>query len=186
MNKEINLEDNPVIAAVKNEEQLKKALNSNVEIIFVLWGNLLNISEISEMIDSHNKRAILHIDLVEGLSNKEVVIKYLKEKTKFSGIISTKPQMVKYAKNLGLYAILRVFLYDTLSLCNAKKHIMNDSDAIEMLPGIMPKVINTISKCCPSKPLICGGLIETKEEVIQALSSGATCVSTTKETIWDM
>ena len=153
----IILEDNPVIAAVKDEEQLKKALDSNVQIIFVLWGDLLNITKISEEIYSHNK-----------------------------GIISTKPQMVKYAKSMGLYAVQRVFLYDTISLNNAKKHIMNECDAIEMLPGIMPKVIKTISGYYPSKPIICGGLIESKDEVIQALSSGATCVSTTKEKIWDM
>ena len=182
----INLEDNPVIAAVKDEEQLKKALNSNVQIIFVLWGDLLNIKKISEVLHSYNKVGILHVDLVEGLSNKEVVVKYLKEHTKFQGIISTKPQMVKYAKAIGLFAIQRVFLYDTLSLNNAKKHIMNESDAIEMLPGIMPKVIKTISNYCPSKPVICGGLIESKEEVIQALSSGATSVSTTKEKLWDI
>ena len=36
-----------------------------------------------------------------------------------------------------------------------------------------------------NKPLIAGGLIETKEEVMQALSSGATCVSTTKKEIWE-
>ncbi len=181
-----NLEDNPVIAAVKDEEQLKKALESNVQIIFVLWGNLLNINKVSEVIYSNNKVGILHIDLVEGLSNKEVVLKYLKEHTKFQGIISTKPQMVKYAKGIGLFAIQRVFIYDTLSLNNAKKHILNECDAIEMLPGIIPKVIKTISNYCPLKPVICGGLIENKEEVIQALSSGATCVSTTKEIIWDM
>ena len=51
----IILEDNPVIAAVKDEEQLKKASDSNVQIIFVLWGDLLNITKISEEIYSHNK-----------------------------------------------------------------------------------------------------------------------------------
>ena len=30
------------------------------------------------------------------------VVKYLKEQTKFQGIISTKPQMVKYAKSMVL------------------------------------------------------------------------------------
>ena len=186
MNNKINLEDNPVIAAVKNEEQLRIALESNVDIFFVLWGDLLNIKSVSEVIHSHNKKGILHIDLVEGLNNKEVVLRYIQEETKFDGIISIKPQMVKYAKTIGLYAVQRVFIYDTLSLNNAKKHIMNECDAVEMLPGIMPKVIKTISNYCPYKPLICGGLIENKEEVIQALSSGAACVSTTKEDIWDM
>ena len=81
MNNKINLEDNPVIAAVKNEEQLRKALESNVDIIFVLWGDLLNIKSVSEVIHSHNKKGILHIDLVEGLNNKEVVLRYIQEET---------------------------------------------------------------------------------------------------------
>lgn len=183
---EIVLDDNPVIAAAKDETQLKKALESNAQIIFVLWGNLLNIKEISREIAGYNKIGIVHVDLIEGFSNKEIVIKYLKENTEFSGIISTKSHMIKYAKSLGLFTIQRIFIYDTISLENAKKHIMNECDAVEMLPGIMPKVIKQISKFCIKKPIICGGLIEDKKEVIQALGSGATCISTTKEEIWNM
>ncbi|NYC31712.1 hypothetical protein B0H42_004343 [Clostridium saccharobutylicum] len=37
------LEENPVIAAVKNEQQLQLAMNSTAEIIFVLFGDLINI-----------------------------------------------------------------------------------------------------------------------------------------------
>lgn len=179
------LEDNPVIAAVKNEVQLQKALDSNACIIFVLFGDIMSIKKISETIKSKNKIGILHLDLVEGLNNKEIVIKFVKESTKFDGIISTKSQMVKMAKAHNLIAIQRVFLYDSISLENVKKHMTNDCDAIEVLPGIMPKVIRIITNCSV-KPIIAGGLISEKEEVIQALNNGATCVSTTKENIWDM
>ena len=68
---------------------------------------------------------------------------------------------------------------------NAEKHILNESDAIEILPGVIPKVIETLSSMS-KKPIIVGGLIETKNEVIQALNSGATCISTTDETIWNV
>ena len=68
---------------------------------------------------------------------------------------------------------------------NAEKHILNESDAIEILPGVIPKVIETLSSMS-KKPIIVGGLIETKNEVIQALNSRATCISTTDETIWNI
>jgi len=179
------LEENPIIAAVKNEEQLDLAVNSSAQIIFVLFGDLMNIKKISEIIEAKNKIGIIHIDLVEGLTNKEVVIKYIKEETRFNGIISTKPQVVKLAKKYDLVAVQRVFIFDTLSLNTVKNHMISECDAIEVLPGIIPKVLGLISKYS-NKPVVAGGLIETKEEVMQALSSGATCISTTKKEIWDM
>lgn len=179
------LEENPIIAAVKNNEQLEAALDSSAQIIFVLFGDILSIKEISETIEVKNKIGIIHIDLVEGFTNKEIVIKYLKEQTKFKGIISTKPQLVRSAKKYNLIAIQRVFIFDTLSLNNVRNHMISECDALEILPGIIPKVFCIISRES-NKPLVSGGLIETKEEVMQALSSGATCVSTTKQEIWDM
>lgn len=179
------LENNPVIAAVKDKEQLDAALDSSAQIIFVLFGDVMSIEEISESIDFKNKIGIIHIDLVEGFTNKEIVIKYLKEQTKFKGIISTKPQMAKIAKKYNLIAIQRVFIFDTLSLKNVENHIISECDALEVLPGIIPKVLGIISKDS-KKPIVAGGLIETKAEIMQALSSGATCVSTTRKEIWDM
>jgi glycerol uptake operon antiterminator len=84
-----------------------------------------------------------------------------------------------------LVAVQRVFIFDTLSLNTVKNHMISECDAIEVLPGIIPKVLGIISKYS-NKPVVAGGLIETKEEVMQALSSGATCISTTKKEIWEM
>ena len=46
------LEENPVVAAVKNNEQLNKALETDVNVIFVLFGNILDIVSISKKISS--------------------------------------------------------------------------------------------------------------------------------------
>lgn len=178
-------EENPVIAAVKNDEQLFEALKSEVKVIFVLYGDLVNIQDISRKISHKNKIGILHIDLVEGLGSKAVVNKFIKENTDFSGIISTKPQIIKSAKEYNLAAVQRVFIFDNLSLENAKNHIMSEADALEVLPGVIPKVFSIISNCT-KKPVIAGGLIESKEEVVQALKSGASCVSTSKKYIWSI
>ncbi|MGG5463234.1 glycerol-3-phosphate responsive antiterminator [Clostridium sp. B9] len=179
------LEDNPIVAAVKDREQLDKALENDVDVIFVLFGNILDIIDISKKIDEKNKVGILHIDLVDGLSNREIVLQYLKEKTKFHGIISTKAQTVKNAKKLGLIAIQRVFILDSLSFQSTKNHLIDECDAVEMLPGLLFKVIKELSETI-RKPLIVGGLISDKEDVMEALKSGATCISTTKEEIWSV
>lgn len=179
------LEDNPVIAAVKDFEDLDIAINSNIEVIFVLFGDILHVKEISEKIENSKKIGIVHIDLIDGLNQREAAIKFLKQETKFRGIISTKPQTIRYAKENGFIAIQRSFVFDTISLKNLKSHLLADIDAVEILPGLIPKVIKQVTKNS-GKPIICGGLVETKDEVMMALSSGAASVSTTKREIWDM
>ncbi|SFC42306.1 glycerol-3-phosphate responsive antiterminator [Clostridium uliginosum] len=180
------LEQNPIIASVKNQEELDLALESSSQIIFVLFGDIMSIGQISNSINDKGKIGIIHIDLVDGfVSTKEVVMNYLKQKTKFKGIISTKPHVLKIAKTYGLLAIQRFFIFDTLSLINVKKHLVATIDAIEILPGILPKVIDNMCKDI-KKPIITGGLIENKKEVILALQSGATCISTTNKELWNV
>ena len=54
------LEENPIIAAVKNEEQLNSALESSAKIIFVLFGDITSIASISEKIEESDKIGIIH------------------------------------------------------------------------------------------------------------------------------
>ncbi|MEN8076206.1 glycerol-3-phosphate responsive antiterminator [Clostridioides difficile] len=179
------LNNSPIIAAVKDMRGLVEALDSEVEIIFVLFGDIISIKEISIKIKEKNKKGILHIDLVEGLTNKDIVVKYIKNETEFEGIITTKSSLIKAAKQYGLFTIQRFFIFDTISFNNSKSHIVSECDAIEILPGVIPKVIKNMAICI-NKPIVVGGLIENKEEVILALNAGATSVSTSKKNIWDM
>lgn len=179
------LEDNPIIAAVKDANELKLALESNSAVIFVLFGDLLNIRGISKSIKENGKIGIVHIDLIDGLSHKDAAIRFIKEETEFEGVISTRSQSIRSAKNQGLIAIQRTFIIDTISLENATKIVNSDVDAVEILPGIIPKVIEKLDSIART-PIIAGGLVEEKEEVMLALRSGATSVSSTKSEIWDM
>lgn len=57
------------------------------------------------------------------------------------------------------------------------------ADVIEILPGIMPEVIrqvNSISRV----PVIAGGLIKSRQNVMTALDSGAVAVSATSPRVW--
>ena len=49
----------------------------------------------------------------------------------------------------------------------------------------MPEIIHRMVKQMPV-PIIAGGLIQKKKDVIQALDAGAIAISTTNEMVWNM
>ncbi len=177
---------NPVVAAVKNEEGLLKCLETDIGIIFVLYGDVCSVSEIVRRIKEKGKVAMVHIDLITGLSPKEVSVDYIRECTEADGIITTRANLIPRAKALGLNTVLRFFMLDSLALMNVEKQARQElqPDIIELLPGIlqtsfMSKVVK-ISRV----PVMAGGLITDKQEVISALKSGVIAISTTNQKLW--
>jgi len=178
------LMDAPIIAAVKSDGELKKALDSECQVIFLLYGNVVNVDTLVQRIHDKNKACIVHIDLVEGLSSREVAVDGLVKLCRPDGIISTKASMIRRAQQLGLLAIQRVFLLDTMSLQNIQSQMdMNRPDFIEVLPGVIPSVIREITGATDI-PIIAGGLIRSKQDVIQALQADAVAVSTSCAAVW--
>ena len=178
------IENTPIIPAVKDEESLEVCLKSDSSVIFILFGDICSIADIVERIKEKGKLAMVHMDLIAGLGSKEVSVDYIKKRTRADGIITTKPILVKRAKELGLAAVLRFFIIDSMALANLSRQTREARpDCIEVLPGVMPKVIRNITK--ENKiPLIAGGLISDKEDVCNALDAGAVAVSSTNTKIW--
>lgn len=178
--------DSPVVAAVKNFEGIEKCLKSDVKIVFILFGDMCNIGEIVARMKQAEKIALVHIDLIEGLSAHEIAVDYIRKNTEADGIISTRMNMINRAKELSMYTVYRIFVLDSRayqSIEKQKKQIW--ADFIEVLPGVMPKIIRKINKLS-SQAVIAGGLISDREDVIDALNAGAISVSTTNQDIWFM
>ena len=57
-------------------------------------------------------------------------------------------------------------------------------DMIEVMPGTVTKVITSL-KTKTEIPIIAGGLIETRQEIDEAMNSGAAGVSTGKKELWE-
>ena len=111
---------------------------------------------------------------------------FLRQNTRADGVISTKPAIVKAAKEQGLLAVQRFFLLDSLALANFQKYAETDvADMIEILPATMPKIIRKITASC-RLPVIAGGLITDKEDILLALQNGATAVSSTNRAVWSL
>ena len=174
----------PVIAAVKNEEQLEKSLLSTCRAVFVLYGNLLDIHAIVERIHASGKKAIVHIDLIDGLAAKESAVDFIRHQTSACGIISTKGVLIRRAKQLGLIAIQRFFLLDSLALSNIPKQISsNHPDFIEVIPGGMPRIIKELCTATET-PVIAGGLIRDTMDIVNALNAGAIALSVSSNDLW--
>lgn len=181
------VEDNPIIAAVKNMEDLEQCCKlEDIQVIFILFGDVCSITEIVNKVKNAGKISMVHVDLIGGLSAREVAVEFLKKNTEADGIITTKPTLIKKARELSMYTVLRYFLLDSMAYENilAQQHTVHP-DFIEVLPGAMPKVIKKL--CSEIKvPVIAGGLITDKESVMAALTAGATAVSSTNHNVWKL
>ena len=163
------IEDSPIIAAIKDDEGLKKCLTSESRVIFILYGDICNIPDIVETVKSSGKIAMVHIDLIAGLSSKEIAVDFIQKYTKADGIITTKPALIKRAKELGLYTILRLFVIDSMAYSNIEHQLRTAKpDLIEVLPALMPKVLAKVCKLS-TVPVIAGGLVSDKEDVMALL-----------------
>lgn len=178
------LERNPVVASVKDVSLLPAALSSPCEVLFLLCGDVCSIGQLIAQIHSAGKFAVVHVDLVQGLSQKDIVADYLLQ-CGADGIISTRPNLIRRGRELSLLTVLRVFAIDSKAVSNlTREKDMALPDVIEVLPGIVPRVIGRISSSLHI-PVIAGGLVEEKEDIVSALSAGALCVSTTNAELWD-
>ena len=162
----------PVIAAVKDVDGMKKCFESECQTVFVLYGTICNIG------------AMVHADFTQGLGAKEIAVDFIRENTLADGVISTKPQLVKRAKELGMYGILRAFLVDSIAMNTTKKQLeLFHPDMVEIMPGIVPKALKEI-RSYTRTPIIAGGLIPDKKDIMAAFEAGADAISTTRNELW--
>lgn len=177
------LECAPVIAAVQ-DSKWDAAIASPAKIIFYLQANILNIKERINEAHTADKLLFVHIDLAEGIGRDKSGIQYLAD-LGVDGIMTTRNQLVRFAKDNGLLAVQRFFLLDSKGFENIDEIIANNTpDMIEIMPGVIPKAIERFAM--GRVPVIAGGLVETKAEVTAALAAGATAISTGKKELWYM
>lgn len=173
----------PIIAAVR-DDRWEAALASPADVLFYLECNLLTVQQKIRQAHEAGKILFIHMDLSDGIGKDRTGLAYLAQ-CGVDGIISTKAQMIRAAREHGLLTIQRFFALDSQGmesvlevLKNANPHFM------EIMPGVIPKVIQRLAG--EKVPVIAGGLIETKAEVTAALRSGATAISTGRPELWEL
>ncbi len=178
----------PVIAAVRREQQLLSLCKTenSPEIVFVLHAEVSDVARLSDVAKSTGKTVFLHADLIEGLNPDDAAMRFLKSATAADGIISTRSGVIRAAKDAGFLTVQRFFVVDSQAEDTILRTVGRFSpDCIELMPGLIAPVIARIVPRLQI-PVIAGGLIETKEQIIGLLSAGACGVSTSCESLWEI
>lgn len=154
--------------------------------MFLLCGDILNIGELIARVHAANRRAVVHADLVAGLApardcgGLSPVLRRGRDHLDAGRCSSAA------GRELGLLTVLRAFVIDSKAIESLAREAESAApDVVEMLPAPMPRVVRRLAQSLRA-PLIAGGLITDKEDVLAALSAGALCVSTSDETLWSI
>ncbi len=172
-----------IISATRSDAEFLAAVAAAPEIIFDLNPDIMNISAKLKRAHAAGKQLFIHIDLAKGIGKDESGISYL-GKVGVDGIISTKNNIIKMARDRGLCTVQRFFIVDSRSVTSALESLKSAKpDMVEIMPGTVYKVIKGLKELTDT-PIIAGGLIETHKEVEEAISSGAHAVSTGNQGLW--
>lgn len=177
---------NPVIGAIRHEEDLESVKDSDIAVIFILKATIMNAKHLIEECKTMGKAVFIHLDFIEGLGKDEKAIEYVSKVLGPHGIITTRSQAIKYGNEQNLITIQRYFMIDSQSFHTAVHSIGHAKpDFIEVMPGIIPKVITKLTKAV-QPPIIAGGLIQDKDDIIQGLQAGAIATSTANKKLWEL
>ncbi|WP_223068364.1 glycerol-3-phosphate responsive antiterminator [Paenibacillus caui] len=180
----VDLVDHQTIAAVQKTELLDLALESQANIIFLLTGTIFNVKDLVERVRNSGKQVFLHMEFLEGIAADRTGLSYVVEHVRPTGIISTRSNLIRFAKDMNLMAIQRMFLIDRNAVVKGIKAVEQSlPDAIEVMPGIMPRIIREMTNLTPL-PIIAGGLVGTQKEIDEALEAGALAVSVGSSELW--
>lgn len=179
-----NISLNPIIASVNNLDNLEYALNSPCENIFLLTGNIFNLKDISQRVLDKGKGLYIYVDAIDGFSKDTWGLEYIVKNIALHGIITRKSNLVKLSKDMGVFTIERLLIHDSNTLMQGLDSVNTiRPHAIEILPGIIPKIIekiNTETKL----PIIASGLILNKEDIALSLGAGAIGITSTNKETW--
>ena len=172
-----------IFAALKTDEQLEAAIKSDVTAVFHLQPNIESLDKTVKAVHSAGKKLFIHMDMAEGIGRDKFGVEYVK-RAGVDGIISTRSNIIRFARDTGLFTVQRFFAVDSQAVETTAETVKSTKpDMIEIMPGIATKAIEKLSQRL-SVRIIAGGLIEAPQEVENAIRAGAVAVSTGKEELW--
>ena len=124
------------------------------------------------------------MDFTDGIGKDRAGLEFLKN-LGADGILTTKTNMIRPAREMGLITVQRFFIIDSHSVDTAVESIrIAKPEVVEIMPGVVVKKIKEFAEKV-NTPILVGGLLEFEEEVDAALEAGATAISTARRELWD-
>ncbi|ERI09078.1 glycerol-3-phosphate responsive antiterminator [Aneurinibacillus aneurinilyticus ATCC 12856] len=178
------LEASRKIASIKDEKFLEKALDADVGAVVLSIGNIGNITRYVQLYKSHGIFVFVHPERIGGMSQDKEGIAFLARCVKPDGIVTTRNSLIKQAKKHGLLTIQRFFLVDSDAIKSSLESVRETApDAVEIMPGLLPEFITEFRRhiCVP---VIAGGLLSNRNQMVKALRNGAIAVSMGNHRLW--
>lgn len=180
----MSFHNQPILPTIRNMKQFDEFLNSSFSYGVILDIHLGQLKGVIKEAQKHGKNMMVHVDLIQGIKHDEYGAEFICQDIKPAGIISTRSNVIAKAKQKKIYAIQRLFLLDTSAMEKSMEFIgKHKPDFIEVLPGIVPSLIQEIKEKT-GIPIFAGGFIRTEEDVEQALKAGAVAVTTSNTKLW--
>ena len=179
------MSNSKIIAAVRSRDELLKAVSSNVKIVFHLSPDILTLKEDVKLMHQAQKKLFIHIDLAEGIGKDKSGVRFVKL-LGVDGIITTRSNIIKYAREYDIIALQRFFIIDSQSISTTVETLKSSkATMIEIMPGNNVKAVQRLREKIDI-PIIAGGLIDTQDEAKAVIKVGATAVSTGARDLWDI
>jgi len=179
----------PVIPYLTEGVEKQPELIGHASILFLGGGELAELPALLKRLERppFNKLpALLHIDLVDGLTNDEAGLRYVATLDRVDGIITVRHHLTPLARKLGLLSVVRLSLQNRRAV-DRGMHVIERSkpDAVELLPGVA--FLQTADRLRMLQiPCIAGGLIRTPQTVQQIIAAGCKAVSTSNAQLWEL
>lgn len=159
----------PVVPSMK---RLEKFIETDLIVCILQDIHISLLEHMIKTLHDNNKLALVHIDMVHGISSDEHGAEFLCQRLRADGVISSKTRIIETTKKNKKIAIQRMFLIDSKSIERGIETLQKSQpDIVEVMPAIAYKIIPYI-KSKINMPLIGGGLLKTKEDILQGLEAG--------------
>lgn len=164
----------PVVPTMKKLEQF---LLTDLSTCVLQDIHISLLADIIATLHKHERKALVHIDMINGVSSDEYGTEFLCQKLRADGIISSKSKIIEVTKRNKKFAIQRMFLIDSKSVARGVEMLIRSKpDMVEVMPAIAYRIIPYLHERLDI-PIIGGGLLKTKEDIENGLKAG--CVAFT-------
>ena len=148
-----------VIPAVDGIRAYGEFLESDLPVCVLMNVHIALLDSVFRRAKEKEKKIILHIDRINGLSDDEYGAEYVSQKYNPAGAISIKPAVISTLKRKHITAIQRIFLIDSFALSKSAEAVAHAApDFVEVMPGTLLDLVPTLENAL-GKELIAGGLI---------------------------
>jgi glycerol uptake operon antiterminator len=175
-----------ILPAISNHSDLRKFLTTSLEYGILMNFQLAQLPELIKLMKEHQKKVLIHAELIKGLSSDEFGTIYLIQVLGVDGIISSKPKAMEVCKKRGVIGIFRLFIRDSISFEQSMSVAKSITpEYLEILPASATDIIEEVHRNLTAKILM-GGMIKNRHDVERCLQAGAIAITTSNPELWSL